>query len=86
MLISSRCSNGYFGNPAEPGGLCKPCICSNTELISAARGDSICDHLTGECFICPKNTVGWNCDQCLKGYYGNPLNGSCLRKSDLIKN
>lgn len=70
-----RCANGYYGNPAQPGAHCEPCLCSNS--LEPGVNKDICDHLTGECLICPKNTVGWNCDECASGHYGNPLNGSC---------
>ncbi|ODM90707.1 Laminin subunit alpha-1 [Orchesella cincta] len=69
-----RCANGYYGNPTQPGDSCKPCACASN--IEGSGGD-ICDHLTGECLVCPRNTVGWNCDECAMGHYGNPLNGSC---------
>ena len=26
---------------------------------------------------CLGNTGGWNCHQCLEGFYGNPLSGQC---------
>lgn len=70
-----RCSNGFYGNPAQPGDYCKPCLCSG---VSEGVQEDICDHLTGECLVCSKNTVGWNCDECVAGHYGNPLNGSCI--------
>ena len=79
VLASLRCSNGFYGNPTQEGDTCKPCNC-NLDLNTENDGDaSICDHLTGECLLCPKNTVGWNCDECLSGHFGDPLNGTCIR-------
>uniref|UniRef100_H3DJT5 Laminin, alpha 3 n=1 Tax=Tetraodon nigroviridis TaxID=99883 RepID=H3DJT5_TETNG len=37
-----RCAFGYYGNPAQDGGSCKPCSCKYNNL-------SLCDPLTGEC-------------------------------------
>lgn len=34
-----------------------------------------CNADTGQCF-CEHNTTGENCDRCLPGFYGNPLNGT----------
>lgn len=35
-----------------------------------------CDPRTGECLDCADYTSGYGCDQCIEGYYGNPLLGS----------
>ncbi|GLG97833.1 Laminin subunit beta-1 [Gryllus bimaculatus] len=63
-----RCEPGYFGNPAEPGGACKPCAC----------GGGPCDSLTGRCLKCPGNTEGWRCERCLPAHYGDPAAAACL--------
>ena len=31
----------------------------------------------GQCLQCLGNTGGWHCDECLPGFYGNPLSGQC---------
>lgn len=35
-----------------------------------------CDPRSGECLACADFTSGYGCDQCIEGYYGNPLLGS----------
>ncbi|XP_059197249.1 laminin subunit alpha-3-like [Centropristis striata] len=51
-----RCSFRYFGNPAVPGGSCKPCNCKN--------GLNICDSLTGECITSGNSSSGDHCHDC----------------------
>uniref|UniRef100_A0A4W3GYD5 Laminin, alpha 3 n=1 Tax=Callorhinchus milii TaxID=7868 RepID=A0A4W3GYD5_CALMI len=45
-----RCAPGYFGNPAEVGGQCRPCQCGNSNPTN-------CDPLTGQCGTCPGNNL-----------------------------
>uniref|UniRef100_A0A4W3GY82 Laminin subunit alpha 3 n=1 Tax=Callorhinchus milii TaxID=7868 RepID=A0A4W3GY82_CALMI len=53
-----RCAPGYFGNPAEVGGQCRPCQCGNSNPTN-------CDPLTGQCGTCPV------CDSCVKTLLGD---------------
>lgn len=75
MIIDfSRCDNGYYGNPLQIGDFCKPCDCRGNANPYVPNW---CDHKTGQCLQCLGNTGGWNCDECLPGFYGNPLSGQC---------
>ncbi|XP_041824167.1 laminin subunit alpha-1 [Melanotaenia boesemani] len=53
-----RCSAGYYGNPASPGGLCSECGCSEWGSLH-----SLCHELTGQC-ECKGGVRGRSCDQC----------------------
>lgn len=68
------CDNGYFGNPTVPGGICTPCDCGQNANTTV---EGFCDHITGECKLCLKNTSGWKCNQCLLNHWGNPDLGDC---------
>ncbi|KAL1475678.1 hypothetical protein MTO96_037111, partial [Rhipicephalus appendiculatus] len=71
-----RCADGFFGNPAIPGEPCRPCRCGPNADTSVP---GYCDHRTGRCLRCRGNTGGWNCLECLDGYFGNPATGDCRR-------
>jgi len=43
--------------------------------ICQCNGHSICRPGTSICLSCQHNTTGPNCDTCLEGFYGNPING-----------
>lgn len=74
------CSDGYYGDPAGVLGeerICKPCDC-NGNVDPNAVGN--CNRTTGQCLKCIYNTAGENCNECLPGYFGDPLalpHGSC---------
>lgn len=70
------CAPGYFGNPRQPGGQCRPCECNGN--IDTQDPES-CDPRTGQCLNCLYHTVGPSCDQCEHGYYGNALVHDCRR-------
>ncbi|XP_075525225.1 wing blister isoform X1 [Dermacentor variabilis] len=69
-----RCADGFYGNPAIPGEPCRPCRCGPNADTSVP---GYCDHRTGRCLRCRGNTGGWNCLECLDGYFGNPATGDC---------
>ncbi|XP_015910992.1 laminin subunit alpha-1 isoform X2 [Parasteatoda tepidariorum] len=50
-------------------GWAEPCECNNHT--------NVCDKETGVCINCGGNTMGEHCDQCIKGYYGDPSRGPC---------
>ncbi|XP_035204465.1 laminin subunit alpha-1-like [Stegodyphus dumicola] len=50
-------------------GWAEPCACNNHT--------NLCDKETGICINCGGNTMGDHCDQCIKGYYGDPTRGPC---------
>ncbi|VVC25129.1 Hypothetical protein CINCED_3A009745 [Cinara cedri] len=74
------CSDGYFGDPTGkygPTSICKPCDCTSNVDPNAIGN---CNRTTGECLKCIYNTGGFQCDQCLPGYFGDALNpekGDC---------
>ncbi|XP_076805272.1 laminin subunit alpha-1-like isoform X3 [Clavelina lepadiformis] len=59
------CADGYYGNPAIPGGTCTRCQC-NGNAIS-------CDRVTGKCISCRSYTAGDHCERCQAAYYGDPI-------------
>ncbi|XP_062872107.1 laminin subunit beta-1 [Trichomycterus rosablanca] len=69
-----RCAPGYYGNPEQAGGECRPCQCNGN--IVAEDPDS-CDPRTGECLKCLYNTDGPSCSECKPGYFGNALARDC---------
>ncbi|GIY26654.1 laminin subunit alpha-2 [Caerostris darwini] len=50
-------------------GWAEPCACNNHT--------NVCDKETGICINCGGNTMGDHCEQCIKGYYGDPSRGPC---------
>ncbi|KAG8435979.1 hypothetical protein GDO86_007173 [Hymenochirus boettgeri] len=71
-----RCSPGYFGNPDQEGGECRPCQCNNN--IDSTDPES-CDSQTGMCLKCLYNTDGPHCEECKAGYYGSAMQRNCRR-------
>ncbi|KPP76673.1 hypothetical protein Z043_103969 [Scleropages formosus] len=65
-----RCSNGYYGQPTEPGGSCQPCQCHGNLDPSAPQS---CDPLTGACLKCREGYGGAACDSCAEGYFGDAV-------------
>lgn len=73
-----RCSNGYYGQPAVPGGSCQPCHCHGNLDLSLP---DICDSVTGQCLRCRQGYGGIDCDSCADGYYGDAITAkNCQRK------
>ncbi|CAG0891651.1 unnamed protein product [Darwinula stevensoni] len=67
------CTDGFYGDPTGQHGAkrpCQPCDC-NGNVDPNAVGN--CNRTTGECLKCIYSTGGARCDQCLAGYFGDPL-------------
>ncbi|KAL3276258.1 hypothetical protein HHI36_020973 [Cryptolaemus montrouzieri] len=74
------CSDGYFGDPQGKNGARRNCTLCDCNQNIDTNGIGNCDTTTGECLKCIYNTGGPKCDQCLEGYWGNPLaspRGNC---------
>ncbi|XP_060707115.1 laminin subunit alpha-2 isoform X3 [Hemiscyllium ocellatum] len=74
-----RCSEGFFGRPNKPGGLCQPCQC-NYNLDLSVPGS--CNSLTGECLRCIEGVSGQFCDQCAAGFFGDAVVARNCRPCD----
>uniref|UniRef100_A0A3Q2YST7 Laminin, beta 2 (laminin S) n=1 Tax=Hippocampus comes TaxID=109280 RepID=A0A3Q2YST7_HIPCM len=68
------CAPGYYGNPSQPGGGCRPCQCNNN--IDMSDIDA-CDRRIGECRKCLYNTEGPDCGICKSGYFGDASRRNC---------
>ena len=68
------CSDGYYGNPMDPLGKCKKCVCNGNVNPQAS---SNCNTTTGECLRCLFDTIGHSCEFCRPGFFGNALSRSC---------
>ncbi|XP_078499294.1 laminin subunit gamma-2 [Lissotriton helveticus] len=67
------CADGYFGDPMGQRGPARPCsACRCNSNVDPLESEN-CDRWTGECLKCLHNTVGFNCERCQEGFYGNPL-------------
>ncbi|XP_076462895.1 laminin subunit alpha-2-like isoform X2 [Babylonia areolata] len=69
-----RCSPGYYGDPTQPGGLCRKCNCGGSLDPSAPAA---CDRVTGKCSVCASNMEGEFCERCRPGFFGSAVNGDC---------
>ena len=70
------CLDGYYGDPNNniP---CQKCNCSgNINLTDTGN----CNNKNGKCLKCLNNTDGFNCHICIDGYYGDAVNGECIRE------
>uniref|UniRef100_A0A8C3AWG7 Laminin subunit alpha-2 n=1 Tax=Cyclopterus lumpus TaxID=8103 RepID=A0A8C3AWG7_CYCLU len=65
-----RCSNGYYGQPAVPGGSCQPCDCHGNLDLSTPGS---CDPITGRCLRCRQGYGSASCDSCADGYHGDAI-------------
>lgn len=78
-----QCANGFYGNPIEPGGQCRPCNCNGHADLSSPF-NPVCDSRTGECLNCMHNTDGFNCEKCKAGFYRSSDGRKCIGKSELL--
>lgn len=68
--------DGYYGEPKKniP---CQKCNCSgNIDLSDTGN----CNNVNGRCLKCLNNTDGQHCHICADHYYGDAVNGVCIRK------
>ncbi|XGW07796.1 hypothetical protein V3C99_010722 [Haemonchus contortus] len=65
-----RCDAGYFGEPQRPGGSCQPCDCNDNNNLTDSRA---CHPVTGDCYLCERNTDGRKCEYCAQWYYGDAV-------------
>lgn len=71
------CKSGYYGNPEENGGSCKPCNCNKYGSASDE-----CDEKTGQC-NCRPGMAGKDCSQCESPRHVLQING-CKRKCTFL--
>ncbi len=71
-----KCANGFYGNPMERNGRCRPCECNGNIDLGQL---SACHGTTGECLKCIGGTEGYNCERCKEGYYKPENKTFCLR-------
>lgn len=70
------CVDGYYGDPKK-GTQCKKCDCNgNIDLTDTGN----CNTVSGRCLKCINNTAGARCHRCIGGYYGDAINGKCIRE------
>lgn len=70
------CLDGYYGDPKNSIP-CQKCNCSgNIDLTDTGN----CHNVNGKCLKCLNNTTGQNCHICVDGYYGDAVNGACIRE------
>ncbi|CAH1795786.1 unnamed protein product, partial [Owenia fusiformis] len=70
-LSCERCASGFNRvnvTSHDYLGLCVRCNCH--------RHASLCDADTGHCLDCQHNTTGFNCEQCMLGWYGDATQGT----------
>lgn len=61
------CSQGFYRDPSQQG-TCVRCPCPDRTSCSLAKGA-----LEPQCHGCPPGTIGFYCDSCRGGFYGDPL-------------
>ena len=71
-----KCDTFHYGFPLEYRGSCKKCFCNGNEN----KYNLTCDARTGECKNCMYGTMGFFCDKCKPGLFGNPKDHDCKRK------
>ncbi|XP_028283140.1 laminin subunit gamma-2 [Parambassis ranga] len=71
------CQDGFYGDPAGTEGVrrpCRPCQCNGHADVSVAGS---CDRSSGRCLKCMNNTKGFNCEECLRGFYHSRPTDAC---------
>lgn len=63
-----KCKSGYYGNTPD----CRQCACNGFSTK--------CDVVYGYCHNCTGNTIGRYCEQCERGYFGDPSFGIHCKK------
>ncbi|XP_028407647.1 laminin subunit alpha-like [Dendronephthya gigantea] len=59
-----NCTDGHYGIPTEPNGICRSCHCHSNAPT--------CNRTTGDCSpYCEKNTAGFNCQFCKAKFFGD---------------
>ena len=72
-LRCDSCINGFFGDPTGSGGTptaCSDCLCNGNINASDPNG---CNRTNGTCLRCLFDTTGASCEQCLPGFFGDPI-------------
>ena len=75
--MCESCTDGYYGEPSK-GISCQQCICNNNIDLNVTGN---CNGKNGQCLKCINNTAGDQCEHCADGYYGDAINGTCIRES-----
>ncbi|PIO66984.1 laminin EGF-like protein [Teladorsagia circumcincta] len=70
LLLDARCDAGFFGEPQRPGGSCRPCDCNDNNNLTDSRA---CHPITGDCYLCERNTDGRHCEYCAQWYHGDAV-------------
>ena len=71
-FLCVRCADGFYGDPLEIGGICRPCRAHCNDNINPDIPES-CNTLTGECLICVGDTSGPRCQHCRDGFFGDAI-------------
>lgn len=76
------CAPSFYGDPTGKfsgnSTPCTTCYCNGNIYLNDW---SSCDNMTGVCLKCLFNTTGSQCQYCLDGYYGDPIEAkNCSRE------
>lgn len=76
------CLPGLFGDPMRDIS-CQPCPCPQVERSFSPSCFLDTDNLP-TCDACEEGYTGRNCEQCVNGYFGNPLVSELLTSTETI--